>query len=119
MRDNRSSAHRDRCVFTLPKVPELSANNSPTNRINRSRGVLMSDAVQSSLRGAPLRIGGNTPANIVGVGAVTGFGWGTKHLWDGFLLGESAVKLTGGLDGYVDGGQAYLSLIADEGDRRD
>ena len=50
---------------------------------------------------------------------MTGYGWGTKHLWDGFLLGESAVKLTTGLEGFVDGGQAYLSLIADEGDRRD
>jgi 3-oxoacyl-[acyl-carrier-protein] synthase II len=57
--------------------------------------------------------------NITGVGAVTGYGWGSKHLWDGFLLGESAVKLTPGLDGYVDGGQAYLSLIAEGGDRRD
>lgn len=80
----------------------------------------MSDAVQSPSGGsAPRRIGGDTPANIVGVGAVTGFGWGTKHLWDGFLLGESSVKLTEGLEGFVDGGQAYLSLIADEGDRRD
>jgi 3-oxoacyl-[acyl-carrier-protein] synthase II len=57
--------------------------------------------------------------SITGVGAVTGYGWGTKHLWDGFLLGESAVKLTTGLEGFVDGGQAYLSLIADEGDRSD
>jgi 3-oxoacyl-[acyl-carrier-protein] synthase II len=57
--------------------------------------------------------------SIAGVGAVTGYGWGTKHLWDGFLLGESAVKLTTGLDRYVDGGSAYLSLITDEGDRRD
>ncbi len=57
--------------------------------------------------------------SITGVGAVTGYGWGTKHLWDGFLLGESAVTLTGGLEGYVEGGEAYLSLITDEGDRRD
>jgi len=80
----------------------------------------MSEAVQSSssepMPGSTAR---GDPMNIVGVGAVTGFGWGTKHLWDGFLLGESSVKLTTGLDGYVDGGQAYLSLIADEGDRRD
>ena len=59
------------------------------------------------------------PTGVVGVGAVTGYGWGSKHLWDGFLLGESAVKLVTGLEGYVDGGQAYLSLIADEGDRHD
>ena len=57
--------------------------------------------------------------SIAGVGAVTGYGWGKKHLWDGFLLGESAVKLTTGLDGFVDGGYAYLSLIPDEGDRKD
>ena len=37
------------------------------------------------------------PAHITGVGAVTGYGWGSKHIWDGFLLGESAVKLTDGL----------------------
>ena len=43
------------------------------------------------------------PVNIAGVGAVTGYGWGAKHLWDGFLLGESAVKLVSGLDGFVDG----------------
>ncbi|MHB8431066.1 MAG: hypothetical protein ACYDDZ_11160, partial [Acidimicrobiales bacterium] len=58
-------------------------------------------------------------SNIVGIGAVTGFGWGVKHLWDGFLLGESSVKRVTGLDGFVDGGEAYLSLVADEGDRRD
>ena len=65
------------------------------------------------------RAAAGAPMHITGVGAVTGYGWGTKHVWDGFLLGESAVKLTGGLDGYVDGGYAYLSRITDEGDRRD
>jgi 3-oxoacyl-[acyl-carrier-protein] synthase II len=80
----------------------------------------MSEAVQSSsneLPSQPARR--NAPVSITGVGAVTGYGWGTKHVWDGFLLGESAVKLVTGLDGYVDGGNAYLSLITDEGDRRD
>lgn len=56
---------------------------------------------------------------IVGVGAVTGYGWGTKHLWDGFLLGESAVRLVTGLEGYVRGGEAYLSMVSDGGDRAD
>jgi 3-oxoacyl-[acyl-carrier-protein] synthase II len=80
----------------------------------------MSDATQPSSSIQPTgRRRKGIPVNITGVGAVTGYGWGRKHLWDGFLLGESAVKLVGGLDGYVDGGQAYLSLIADEGDRRD
>ncbi|MGB7052437.1 MAG: beta-ketoacyl synthase N-terminal-like domain-containing protein [Acidimicrobiales bacterium] len=58
-------------------------------------------------------------AAICGVGAVTGYGWGAKRLWDGFLLGESAVTLVTGLDGYVQGGEAYLSLISDEGDPKD
>src|SRR5580700_10695254 len=84
------------------------------------RGVLMSEAVQPSssdpTNGGARR---HSSVSITGVGAVTGFGWGAKHLWDGFLLGESAVKLTTGLDGFVDGGQAYLSLIADGGDRSD
>ncbi len=80
----------------------------------------MSDAVQSSSRNSTSRrTGRKSPINITGMGAVTGYGWGTKHLWDGFLLGESAVRLTPGLEGYVDGGEAYLSLITDEGDRRD
>ena len=34
------------------------------------------------------RIGRDSPMSIAGVGAVTGYGWGTKHMWDGFLLGE-------------------------------
>lgn len=61
----------------------------------------------------------HAPTSITGVGAVTGYGWGRKHVWDGFLLGESAVRLTTGLDGFVDGGQAWLATITDEGDRRD
>ena len=80
----------------------------------------MSEAVQpSSSDTAPDRSKRHSSVSITGGGAVTGFGWGAKHRWDGFLLGESAVKLTTGLDGCVDGGQAYLSLIADGGDRSD
>jgi 3-oxoacyl-[acyl-carrier-protein] synthase II len=79
----------------------------------------MSEAAPSPSGSPPHGSGRAAPVNIAGVGAVTGYGWGAKHLWDGFLLGESSVKLTGGLEGYVDGGQAYLSLIADGGDRRD
>jgi len=70
---------------------------------------------QSSTRG----VGRQTPAHIAGVGAVTGYGWGRKHIWDGFLLGESAVKLVSGLEEYVDGGEAYIATVSDEGDRRD
>ena len=80
----------------------------------------MSDAVQPASRYSESRTRGRDfPMNITGVGAVTGYGWGSKHLWDGFLIGESAVTLTTGLEGYVEGGEAYLSLISDEGDRHD
>src|SRR5271167_827937 len=72
----------------------------------------------ASERGQPVPRGG-APVNITGVGAVTGYGWGTKHMWDGFLLGESAVKLTSGLEGYPDGESAYIATITDEGDRHD
>jgi len=61
---------------------------------------------------------GGAPVNITGVGAVTGYGWGTKHMWDGFMLGESAVKLTQVAD-QLDGDGSYLATIAAEGDRRD
>jgi 3-oxoacyl-[acyl-carrier-protein] synthase II len=62
--------------------------------------------------------GGGAPVNITGVGAVTGYGWGTKHMWDGFMLGESAVKLTHVAD-QLDGDGSYLATIAADGDRRD
>ena len=80
----------------------------------------MSEAVPLSSDQMPFsRLGRDTPMSIAGVGAVTGYGWGTKHVWDGFLLGESAVRLTGGLEGYVEGGSAYIATITAEGDRKD
>ena len=79
----------------------------------------MSEEAHSSPSEAGRKFGRETPASITGVGAVTGFGWGRKHTWDGFLLGDSAVKLTDGFDGFVDGGSAYVSAIAPGGDRRD
>ncbi len=57
--------------------------------------------------------------SISGVGAVTGYGWGRKHLWDGLLLGETSVKEHAGFDKYLDTGKAFLSMIPAEGDRRD
>jgi 3-oxoacyl-[acyl-carrier-protein] synthase II len=35
--------------------------------------------------------GDRPPVSICGVGAVTGYGWGRKLLWDGLMSGESAV----------------------------
>ncbi|MGH9080908.1 MAG: beta-ketoacyl synthase N-terminal-like domain-containing protein, partial [Acidimicrobiales bacterium] len=83
-------------------------------------GVWMSSTAQSTTGSSDYAgTGGREPTNIVGIGAVTGYGWGTKHLWDGFLLGESAVRPVSGLDGYVPGGEAYVALVSDGGDRSD
>ena len=52
----------------------------------------------------------NDPMSIMGAGAVTGYGWGRKQIWDGFLLGESAVKPTPELAGFLDS-PPYLAII--------
>jgi len=62
--------------------------------------------------------GGANPMSITGAGAVTGYGWGRKRIWDGFLLGESAVKPVPGLDAYLDS-PPYLAMITGSGDVRD
>jgi len=56
----------------------------------------------------------STPA-ICGVGAVTGYGWGTKHLWDGLVRGESAVRLHPGFGSRFDRDAIWVSMIPDEG----
>jgi hypothetical protein len=33
---------------------------------------------------------------ITGIGAVTGYGWGTEPLWNGLLSGKPAAKLSTG-----------------------
>ncbi len=60
----------------------------------------------------------NDPMSIVGAGAVTGYGWGRKRIWDGFLLGESAVKPTPELAEFLDS-PPYLATITGSGDIRD
>jgi 3-oxoacyl-[acyl-carrier-protein] synthase II len=35
----------------------------------------------------------NSAPGICGLGAVTGYGWGKEHLWEGVLSGESAVRM--------------------------
>ena len=80
----------------------------------------MSESVRSiASQSRARRLGRETPAHIAGVGAVTGYGWGRKHVWDGFLLGESAVKLTDGFPAFREEGTAYVAKIRSEGDRRD
>ena len=50
---------------------------------------------------------------IAGIGAVTGYGWGTASLWDGLLSGKPAAKL---VDGFSATGEenAWVARISDE-----
>lgn len=56
--------------------------------------------------------------SITGIGAVTGYGWGTASLWNGLLSGKPAAKL---VDGFGPTGEdnAWVARISDEGDPLD
>lgn len=60
-----------------------------------------------------------SPVSICGVGAVTGYGWGRKMLWDGLITGESAVVPTPGFFPYLEHDIAYVATIAEGGDPAD
>ena len=77
-------------------------------------------SVNQSSSGDPAPNGpaGKAPMSIVGAGAVTGYGWGRKRIWDGFLLGESAVRPTPELGEFLDS-PPYLATITGSGDIRD
>ena len=65
--------------------------------------------------GAACGVGMST--NVVGIGAVTGYGWGRSALWDGLLSGKPAAEL---IEGYgADGGAAWLARVPSGGDVRD
>ena len=56
-------------------------------------------------------------ASIVGIGAVTGYGWGTESLWTGLLSGKPAADL---VEGYgAEGENAWLARVPAGGDMRD
>ncbi|MBJ7338244.1 beta-ketoacyl synthase N-terminal-like domain-containing protein [Mycolicibacterium sp.] len=58
-----------------------------------------------------------TDTNVIGIGAVTGYGWGRKSLWDGLLSGKPAAAL---FEGYgTDGDGAWLAKVPSGGDRAD
>ena len=58
-----------------------------------------------------------TLTNIVGIGAVTGYGWGRNSLWEGLLSGKPAAAL---YEGYGTGGDgAWLARVPSGGDLRD
>lgn len=52
-------------------------------------------------------------ATICGVGAVTGYGWGRKRLWDGLLGGESAVVPSRGFSETLGHDVAWMACIDD------
>jgi 3-oxoacyl-[acyl-carrier-protein] synthase II len=52
---------------------------------------------------------------IVGLGAVTGYGWGRKLLWNGMLSGESAVVPRSGYGEILGHDVAYAALVSDDG----
>lgn len=59
----------------------------------------------------------NTLTNIIGIGAVTGYGWGRTPLWNGLLSGKPAAALH---EGYGIGGDgAWLAKVPAGGDSRD
>jgi 3-oxoacyl-[acyl-carrier-protein] synthase II len=64
-----------------------------------------------------MRRKGTAGANIVGIGAVTGYGWGADSLWTGMLSGKPAAHL---VEGYgEDGESAWLARVPAGGDYRD
>ncbi|MCI4675541.1 beta-ketoacyl synthase N-terminal-like domain-containing protein [Candidatus Mycolicibacterium alkanivorans] len=52
---------------------------------------------------------------ITGIGAVTGYGWGTPPLWDGLLSGKPAARLVAGF-GRSSEENVWLARISDDGD---
>jgi 3-oxoacyl-[acyl-carrier-protein] synthase II len=60
-----------------------------------------------------------TPVGICGIGAVTGYGWGRKYLWEGAITGEPAARLTPGFGSVFDQDELWVSLVPDGGDAND
>ncbi|KMO80489.1 beta-ketoacyl synthase N-terminal-like domain-containing protein [Mycolicibacterium obuense] len=59
-----------------------------------------------------------THMGIAGIGAVTGYGWGRKALWNGLASGKPAATLYPGF-GPGENDDAWLARVPDEGDPRD
>jgi len=59
------------------------------------------------------------PVAIVGTGAVTGYGWGRKLLWDGLYSGQSADRLIPGFSPVFDDDWGWAAAIEDGGDPAD
>lgn len=55
---------------------------------------------------------------IAGIGAVTGYGWGREHLWDGLVSGKPAATLTGGY-GTTENDSGWVVRVPEGGDPAD
>ncbi|WP_238994693.1 beta-ketoacyl synthase N-terminal-like domain-containing protein [Mycolicibacterium chubuense] len=54
---------------------------------------------------------------ITGIGAVTGYGWGSRSLWEGLVSGKPAASLYPGFG--PNGEDAWLARVSPDGDPRD
>ena len=52
--------------------------------------------------------------SVVGVGAVTGYGWGRKHLQQGLLSGRPATRPVAGYASHFPGDRLWVARIADD-----
>lgn len=66
---------------------------------------------------SPASAGG--PVTIVSVGAVTGYGWGQKHLWEGLYHGVPAARQESGFAPWFDHDLGWVARVTDEGDPSD
>jgi 3-oxoacyl-[acyl-carrier-protein] synthase II len=69
--------------------------------------------VQGRSNGGESAIATRPPATVCGIGAVSGYGWGRKHLWDGLESGESAVVASSGWAESLGHDVAYTAHIGD------
>jgi 3-oxoacyl-[acyl-carrier-protein] synthase II len=58
-------------------------------------------------------------ATICGIGAVTGYGWGRKYLWEGVSSAEPAARLVPGFGEALEHDEAWLALVPPGGDQID
>lgn len=56
---------------------------------------------------------------VAGIGAVTAYGWGRKHLWDGLVSGESAASKTPGFSSHFDVDEIWVARVPEGGDPND
>ncbi len=62
---------------------------------------------------------GSTPTTIAGLGAVSGYGWGRKLLWDGLYSAEPAARHLPGFSPAFDDDWGWVARVEDGGDPAD